>query len=214
MAAVGWVGGMVGGAVLGGIWIGTTGQDETALATLAAFQIGFWAGLVAAVVVTSRRGGTGSVAHDFGVRSRARDAPVGIVTGLAAQFVLIPALYLPVRSLVDKGDLEQPAKELAEKADGLSYLAFAAAIALIAPVVEELFFRGLLLRSLQNYLGETPAIVVSGLIFGVSHFQPLLIPGLSAVGILFAVLTVRTGRLGPAIWAHAAFNGITVILLA
>jgi membrane protease YdiL (CAAX protease family) len=33
------------------------------------------------------------------------------------------------------------------------------------------------------------------------------------VGVLFAFLVVRTGRLGPAIWAHVAFNTITVVAL-
>ena len=56
-------------------------------------------------------------------------------------------------------------------------------------------------------------MVVSGLIFGASHFELLQLPALALVGVFFAVLVVKTGRLGPAIWAHVAFNTITVVAL-
>jgi membrane protease YdiL (CAAX protease family) len=214
VAALGWIGGVVCGTVLFGVWVAATGQDETALGALAAAQVGFWIGLISAVVVTSRRGGSGDLSRDFGLRFRAVDAPIGIASGLVAQLVIVPVLYLPLRSLIDEGDLERPARELAEKAHGLGFLVFALVIAVVAPVVEELFFRGLVLRSLQRYMADGPAIVVSGLVFGASHFQLLQLPALALVGVLFAVLVVRTGRLGPAIWAHMAFNATTVAALA
>ena len=83
-----------------------------------------------------------------------------------------------------------------------------------APVVEELFYRGLLLRSLQRYLADGPAVVLSGLVFAASHFELLQLPALAVVGVFLAVLVVRTGRLGPAIWCHIAFNTVTVVALA
>jgi membrane protease YdiL (CAAX protease family) len=177
-------------------------------------QVGFWVGLLGAVVVTSRRGGTGSVARDFGLRFRAIDLPLGVGVGVVAQLLVVPLIYFPFRSLIDKGDLERPARELAERAHGPAFILFAIVIALGAPVVEELFYRGLLLRSLQRYLADGPAVVVSGLIFGATHLQALQFPALALVGVFFAILVVRTGRLGPAIWAHMAFNTITVVALA
>lgn len=213
-AVIGWVSGLLFASLLFGSWVAATGQDETSLGALGAAQVGFWIGLVGAIVVTSRRGGTGNLTRDFGVRFRAADAPIGIAAGLVAQLVIVPLIYLPLRSFIDDGDLERPARELAEKAHGPAFLAFAIVIAVGAPVVEELFFRGLLLGSLQQYMAEGPAVAVSGLIFGASHFQLLQLPALALVGVLFAVLVVRTGRLGPAIWAHVAFNATTVAALA
>ncbi len=80
-----------------------------------------------------------------------------------------------------------------------------------APIVEELFFRGLLLRSL---LGRTPppvAIVVSAVLFGLAHFEAVQFAGLAAFGVVLGVLAWRTGRLTPGIGAHAAFNAAAVI---
>jgi membrane protease YdiL (CAAX protease family) len=213
-AIAGWFSGLVVGSLLFGVWVAVTGQEETSLGSLAAAQVGFWVGLVGAVVLTSRRGGTGDMTRDFGLRFRATDAPIGLAAGLVAQLVIVPLIYLPLHSLIEEGDLERPARELAEKAHGPGFVVFAIVIAVGAPVVEELFFRGLFLRSLQRYMADGPAIAVSGIVFGASHFQLLQLPALALVGVLFAVLVVRTGRLGPAIWAHVAFNATTVAALA
>ena len=212
-AVIGWVGGLLCGTLLLVAWVALTGRDAAALSSVAVAQVGFWIGLLGAVVVVSRRGGTGDVAADFGLRFRAVDVLVGGLSGFGAQ-VAVVLLYLPFRSFFDSKDLEQPARELADKAHGVTFVVFALVIAVGAPVVEELFYRGLLLRSLQRYMASGPAVIVSGLVFGVTHFELLQLPALALVGVLFAVLAVRTGRLGPAIWAHIAFNATTVIALA
>jgi membrane protease YdiL (CAAX protease family) len=54
------------------------------------------------------------------------------------------------------------------------------------------------------------AIVGSSAVFGLVHFQLLQFPALMVVGVVNAVLTLRTGRLGPAVCAHVAFNGTAV----
>ena len=213
-AAVGWVSGMVCGGVLLGLWVVATGQDSTALGSLGVAQVGFWVGLLGAVVVTSRRGGTGSVVRDFGLRFRPVDLPLGVGVGVATQLLVVPLIYFPFRSVIDRSDLERPARELADRAHGPGFLVFALVIAVGAPVVEELFYRGLLLRSLQRYLADGPAVVISGLVFAASHFELLQLPALALVGVFLAVLVVRTGRLGPAIWCHIAFNTVTVVALA
>lgn len=213
-AAIGWVSGMVCGGVLLGLWVVVTGQDSMALGSLGVAQVGFWLGLLGALAFTSRRGGTGSLVRDFGLRFRAVDLPLGVGVGVVAQLLLVPLIYFPFRSLIDTGELERPARELVDRAHGPAFLVFAIVIAVGAPVVEELFFRGLVLRSLQRYLADGPAVVVSGLIFGATHFELLQLPALALVGMLFGALVVRTGRLGPAIWGHVAFNTITIVALA
>ena len=213
-AAIGWVSGMICGGVLLGLWVVATGQDTMALGSLGVAQVGFWVGLLGAVVVTSRQGGTGSVVRDFGLLFRPIDLPLGVGLGVVTQLLVVPLIYLPFRSVIDKGDLERPARELADRAHGPAFVVFAIVIAIGAPVVEELFYRGLLLRSLRRYLADGAAVVVSGLVFGASHFELLQLPALAFVGMVLAFLVVRTGRLGPAIWCHVAFNTITVVALA
>jgi membrane protease YdiL (CAAX protease family) len=83
-----------------------------------------------------------------------------------------------------------------------------------APVVEELFFRGLVLRSLQRRFGDGWAVAGSAVAFGLAHFEPLQLPALVVLGVVLGVLALRTGRLGPGMFAHGAFNAITIIALA
>jgi hypothetical protein len=79
-----------------------------------------------------------------------------------------------------------------------------------APVFEEIFYRGLVLRSVEKRFGAAWGVAVSGVVFGVSHFN-FQIPGLILFGVVVGVLTVRTGRLGPAIAVHFGFNMIAVL---
>jgi membrane protease YdiL (CAAX protease family) len=49
--------------------------------------------------------------------------------------------------------------------------------------------------------------------FGVAHLQGIQLPALVVIGAVCAVLTVRSGRLGPAIACHAGFNAFTLLQL-
>ena len=87
-------------------------------------------------------------------------------------------------------------------------------IVVLAPVIEELFFRGLLLRALERRFGSGWAIAGSSGLFGLSHVQGIQLPALVMFGAIAAWLTVRSGgRLGPAIFAHIGFNGWTFAIL-
>ncbi|MBA2438666.1 MAG: CPBP family intramembrane metalloprotease [Acidimicrobiia bacterium] len=86
-------------------------------------------------------------------------------------------------------------------------------MAVAAPLFEELFYRGLWLRAVERRWGTGWAVVTSSLVFGLIHFQVYDLPALIGFGLVVAVLAVRTGRLGPAIWAHVAFNLTAVISL-
>ena len=85
-------------------------------------------GLLGAVVVTSRQGGTGSVVRDFGLLFRPLDLPLGVGLGVVTQLLVVPLIYLPFRSVIDKGDLERPARELADRAHGPAFVVFAIAL--------------------------------------------------------------------------------------
>ncbi len=83
----------------------------------------------------------------------------------------------------------------------------------LAPVVEELLFRGLLFLSIErSFRASRPAIVASGLIFGLIHL-PLYaaVPALAAFGIVLAYVYARTRSLTLVILIHVAFNAKTVV---
>jgi membrane protease YdiL (CAAX protease family) len=87
----------------------------------------------------------------------------------------------------------------------------------LAPLTEELLFRGVLLRSLLRRCSPAVSVLLSALIFGLAHFldpdsRRLLAP-LMLLGVISAVRAVRTGELSQSIWLHAGFNLLSVAFL-
>lgn len=96
-------------------------------------------------------------------------------------------------------------------------LAVLAVIAVVvAPMLEELTFRGLALRAAMRRFSFLPSAVGSSLFFGVSHAAEestaaaalMLSVTMAAVGFVQCLLVRRTGRLGPAIAVHGLLNAI------
>lgn len=82
---------------------------------------------------------------------------------------------------------------------------------LLAPLVEELIFRGLIFRRLKDWVAAPQAIVVSALIFGFYHGNTLQIIYASVIGLLFAWLYEKYKNLIAPILAHMAANLFSVI---
>lgn len=90
-----------------------------------------------------------------------------------------------------------------------------------APIVEELFFRGVVLRVTSKTLGVVAGVILTSILFGMMHIQANLAASIytvsvtAMVGMAFAVLRLRTGRLGTPIVAHVLFNagGVALALL-
>jgi CAAX protease family protein len=86
-------------------------------------------------------------------------------------------------------------------------------VIVLAPISEELFFRGFLFQGLRRKLSFTGAGIVSAIIFGAAHVQApfglgllLLIPAITALGVILAWVFERRASLVPAMTAHALFN--------
>jgi uncharacterized protein len=80
-----------------------------------------------------------------------------------------------------------------------------------APIVEEMFFRGLLLQRWAVKWGIRPAILVSSLLFGCLHANPV---GLTMFGVMMAIIYSRSRQLWVTILAHSLNNSIAVLLSA
>ncbi len=209
--------------------------------------VGLWIGLLGAVVVATRlagredapqgpagegaaaagragRRGTGSVVRDYGFQLRPwPDIPLGILVGVASQYVLVPVAEAPLLPFVHHLStcLGHPALSLTNHVYGPGLVVLALLVCVGSPVVEELFFRGLLLRALLGKLrrlgprlGPAVSIVITALVFALVHFEALQFLGLAAFGVVLGLLAVRTGRLGSSIVAHMAFNAVTIIAIA
>ena len=88
-------------------------------------------------------------------------------------------------------------------------------IAIMAPLVEELLFRG----AIQGYMlrkGIKPlhAILIASAIFGIVHMNPIQIPFAFAIGLIFGWLYYRTGSVVPGIIGHFINNSIACLQMA
>jgi membrane protease YdiL (CAAX protease family) len=85
------------------------------------------------------------------------------------------------------------------------FAAYAAVVVLVAPVVEELMFRGVGYGLLEPF-GQTQAILVSGIAFALVHGLVLGFPVIASFAIGLAYLRARTSSIYPCILLHASFN--------
>ena len=98
--------------------------------------------------------------------------------------------------------------------DPLILLLLFICLAIGAPLVEELFFRGYALDKLRNVHSDTFAIISTGILFGFMHWDPIFgfldLYQTGAVmigGFLYAWLRIKTGSLWPSIACHSIWNG-------
>jgi hypothetical protein len=175
-------------------------DDLTTGESAAAVTAG-WIVFLVALALASRTAGTGALRADYGLAFRPVDL-LGIPAGFALQLFALPLLYWPLRELwpdtFNSEEVEERATELVDRADGGWIWVLAAIVVVGAPIVEELVYRGLLQRSLGARI----------------HFTPVEIPGLFLAGLAFGVGVAWTGRIGPGLITHLAFNatGLAVVL--
>jgi membrane protease YdiL (CAAX protease family) len=179
-----------------------------------------WIPLLGAVLVACYLRGSRSLARDCGLRFRLLDLLWGLAIGMLARVVA---------SLVEiggYGHLGGGAVTLGTTVhDGWWVFGAILAPVILAPLIEELFFRGLLLRSLLAALRGTggiqraTAIVISGSLFAMLHMfeagftTTAIVVGTSTFlfGVAAATVATLTGRLGGAIIAHITFNALGVV---
>lgn len=189
--------------------------DDLALWGVALLQVPLWAGLVGVPLYATYAKGDRSLRRDFGLWMERRDAWFGPVVGLTSQFGLA-LLLIPLYDVlgVDRGRVGDTAESLTDRADDLIGIVLLFLVVVVgAGVFEELFYRGLVLRSIQKRFGDPAAVLGSGLVFGLMHFNAVETIPLVLFGFILGWLAVRSGRLGPGIWAHMAFNTTTLVSL-
>ena len=89
----------------------------------------------------------------------------------------------------------------------------------VAVIAEELFFRGLMFPTLRRPLGRWPAIGLTGVLFGLAHYQPdplawtYTFTVMFAFGMYLAWAYDRYRHLVVVVLMHAVFNGLAVIAI-
>ena len=168
-------------------------------------------------IYVRRRWGAGRLAS-LGWKFRWSDLGWGPLTWLAAvlsQSVLAAAVLIfdiPLSSNIDgTGDFD---------ADRAYLIATLIAAVIAAPIVEEIVFRGLVIRGFLSRMGPVAAIGLQGVLFGVAHVDPVRGAGniglalvLSGVGVALGAAAYFTHRLGPTVIAHAIFNAVVFAIV-
>ena len=120
-------------------------------------------------------------------------------------FNIAYGLFLSQFNLSPQGDL------LVQLADTSSPVLVLLGVGLLAPVAEEIFFRGFLYAGLETRLGPLRAGWVSALLFALAHVTPLAMPPVFLMGLVFAYLFRRYHSIWPSIVLHVANNAIAFL---
>jgi membrane protease YdiL (CAAX protease family) len=143
------------------------------------------------------------------------DATIGVGGGLVGAVLITFVLGAALRWVLNEFGIETPPVQepLRVLATGPAAPFAIFTIVVIAPVAEELFFRGMLFQAMRQRLGFWAAAVASGLVFGAVHGEPFVIVLTTAVGVFLAWLYQLRGTLLVPILAHAVFNALGVALI-
>lgn len=193
-----------------------TTTDYTAQAVMMQSLVFHAAGLAAIIFIMRRERKEWHA--DFGLSSRRvwRDVAIGVLLYLAA---LPPLLFFSwlYQLLLDVFGYETSMQEVAWVITGeltpwqRVYLVLVAVT--VAPLFEELLFRGIGVPMLARRVGIVPAVAITSTVFALLHFHlPSLVP-LFVMSTAFALAYIRTESILVAFTMHALFNGVNLSML-
>lgn len=147
---------------------------------------------------------------DFGLRATRFWRALGWLVAIWVGFIAFSAVYASIFDIPETDDLP---RDLGADESTLAMLATALLVCVMAPIAEELLFRGFLFGALRERMHVVLAIVVSGVVFALVHVagSPVeFLPALAALGAGLAWLYHQTGSLYPCIALHAINNSIAL----
>jgi len=200
-------------ALMGAIVIGIVGaifgasfDDPPPAVNIVATIVQDAAFIVAALMFAARAGRV--LPAQFGiVRTR-----IGAALGwMVAAYVVYIALGQLWAQLVETDAKETLPDSLGVDESTAALVAVCVIVTVIAPLAEEVFFRGYFFGALRNWRGPWPAAIVTGAVFGGIHAGSadavFLVP-LAIFGVMLCIVRWRTGSLLPCIALHAINNAL------
>ena len=158
------------------------------------------------IATAARLGGDPTI--PFGVASTAALRSLALLLPMMLLATLLSALWMPqVEQLHSAVDLSLARSDLV----GLIVMGLAAVV--VAPVAEELLFRGLVLRQIRQRLGPLPALLTSSLLFAAMHGDPSQMLTYTVLGAGFGLGYLWSGSLWTPVVMHALWNLTAVILM-
>jgi len=211
------------GGILASIVLIATGDvsnssiTELSLGALSISLVCGWPGFLGWPIVATYWKGQRSLRLDFGLDIRPIDVAWGLLGGVVA--LVFSAFGGILWALLSRDPSPSNTEFLPTKPSAFTALAIFFLVAICTPIVEELFFRGLFLRSIGRRWNLAAGVIISSLVFGLFHAQgdtwgqAAFIVGVTAsYWAVFALLVIRAkGRLGPSIVAHMCVNAVGVL---
>ncbi|MBI1881069.1 MAG: CPBP family intramembrane metalloprotease [Chloroflexi bacterium] len=147
---------------------------------------------------------------DLGLRSF-QPGVIGRGCGLMLASVVFNLVYLSLLSLYNN-QIQQIQPEIARIFEGTSFsLALLFGGAVVAPFVEEVFFRGFVFAGLRGKWGWPRAAVASAGLFALAHVAPISIAPIFILGLIFAFLYQISGSIWPGILMHILTNTVALL---
>jgi membrane protease YdiL (CAAX protease family) len=194
----------------------TDGSAPPPGVTLVALLLGSTAGAALAYRSTARiLGNAGSRLSELGWRARdavrwAVGGYIALLPPLAVSLLLVGAL---TKMFPHVKTPRNPAADMVLALHGWQLALLFVLVCVVAPLIEELLFRGLLFRALEKRYGLLVGALAAGLIFGGIHPQlPFGFPPLFVLGVGLCYLYRISGSIVPGMVLHAANNTLALIL--
>lgn len=157
--------------------------------------------------------------RDIGYRTIA--AARDLLTGVAGFFAVIPFLVLAWLVTLMLGATvfrhiptpEQPFQGIVARGGGLSLALTFIAASIVAPIVEETFFRGVLYTTLRGRMGVWAAAAISSGLFAIIHPLPGGFVPIFVLACAFALMRERTGSLLPSMACHSVYNTLQLVFV-
>jgi membrane protease YdiL (CAAX protease family) len=131
---------------------------------------------------------------------------------IAGGFVAIVVVNAVLNPFLDAGKEQGIVTNHWEPSHAGAFAANFAVVVLVAPVVEELTFRGFGVGALSGYVPVWGVVLLVGLAFGAWHGLIIAFPALASLGAIFAFVRIKTRSVYPTMLMHAIFNAAALLL--
>jgi membrane protease YdiL (CAAX protease family) len=130
-----------------------------------------------------------------------------VVAGLVTILVIGAILNI----FLDAGEEQGLVPDEWDSSRAVPFVANFVVVAGVAPVVEELTYRGLGFAAVRDAFGVGVAVAVTAIAFGLAHGLFVALPVLTIFGVILAVVRLRAQSLYASVILHALFNGLALI---
>lgn len=205
------------GANIVGVLLVVMNAELTKPIPFATMFLGQSAASLLLIWLFSRRAASGSLQADVGLNLDLSDW-WGLFAGMGLQIVVALGTYPFIQLMFPDGAPEQGVASIAQGTEtSIEIILTFLSVAVLAPIVEEIIFRGMLLSWLHRFMGKWSTIILSAAVFASIHLvdwdSRAAVPGLFVIGIVLGWAAIKRGDLSLAIPLHAGVNLLGAVLL-